>query len=141
MALAHSCYLLSCAQVLHTLSFNDASFGLLLQLLFPGMPCLCGPPHNRNGKGPSSHCFLLTHFASAQQSMAAWLAIGASSHVPLYRSESHTTFPLPGPPWVSVHLPRPLEQSNSKMSLSTGELYKCLLLFCHCLFTITLEKQ
>lgn len=91
LALTHPSSLLSCTYILHSFLFSNASFGMLLQP-FVSRHTVSFWYDNQNGKGSPSHCFLLTHFASAQQPMAAWLAtvhhctflhIGEPHHLPV----------------------------------------------------------
>lgn len=107
VSLAHSCWLLPCAHVLHTPSSSAMpSLVCYCDLLLPDVPFLYGRHNHLSGKDPSSSCSLQTFFASAHQSEAArlhamhlwaFLPFGAP-RCPLISCPALASFPTPAKP-------------------------------------------
>lgn len=130
------CRLLSCAHALCALSCSAVPPLVCgCSPWCPGIPCLCGPHHDQNGKGPSSsHCFVLTSFRSPRLRGYARCTT-ARSFLPQLRCR-----PCPFVPRLSHPSQGPQAGLQHKV-LSTGASSKRQLLFRHRVFTVALGKQ
>lgn len=133
LSLAHSCCLLPCAHVLHTLSSSAVpSLVCCCDLLLPDAPCLYGRHNHLNGNDPSSSCFLQTFFCLCSSVQGCQVARDASLGFPSFQS---TTLP-PHLLSCSGFLPYTCQAAWNRVLatfiyLNTGELYMYWLLFHH----------